>query len=166
MLHGGFRLSPPSPPGSRENGSKEPPCSIRVRSPLLKTLCVDTQDTLQREADKDAIFAKCISRFPPDFYIGVKQHRLDELFTPGVENGFAVWMKMVPARSTSHLAPTVCTSRRLQNAMACRTRIFASPGPGKPFRRTNAPFRLSSSRRSSFRCLLQMMSHQGLASFV
>ena len=71
---------------------KELPCNIRVRSPVLKTLCVDTQGTLQREADKDAIFAKCISRFPPDFQIGVKQHRLSELFTPGVENGFAVWM--------------------------------------------------------------------------
>ena len=92
MIQGKFRLSPPSPTGSRENGPKALPWNIRVRSPLLKTLCVDTQDTLQRKADKDAIFAKCISRFPPDFQIGVKQHRLSELFTPGVENGFAVWM--------------------------------------------------------------------------
>ena len=93
MLHGKFRLQPYSPPGSWENGSKDLPCSIPVRSPLLKTLCVDTQDKLQCEANKDSVFAKkCISRFPPDFHIGVKQNRLSELFMPGVENGFAVWM--------------------------------------------------------------------------
>ena len=79
---------------------KESPRNIRVRSPLLKTLCVHTQDTLQQEADKDAIFAKCISRFPPDFYIGVKQHRLNELFTPpGVENGYSVWMQSGPGKT-------------------------------------------------------------------
>ena len=78
----------------------------------MKTPCVDTQGTLQREADKDAIFAKCISRFPPDFYIGVKQHRLDELFAPGVENGFAVWVQSGPGKT--HFALRIWRLRSAQ----------------------------------------------------
>ena len=78
----------------------------------MKTPCVDTQGTLQREADKDVIFARCISRFPPDFYIGVRQNRLGELFAPGVENGFAVWVQSAPGKT--HFALRIWRLRSAQ----------------------------------------------------
>ena len=127
---------------------------------------MDTQDTLQREADKDAIYAKCISRFPPDFFIGVKQHRLSELFTPGVENGFAVWLKIGPGRTyfASGAYGLHKSSTTQCNGVKDTYICFSGPGQTVPPDHRSIPFKLITAEQLPI--LVQMMSRQGLASFV
>ena len=105
---------------------------------------MDTQGTLQREADKDAIFAKCISRFPPDFFIGVSQHRLNELFTPGVENGYSVWIQSGPGKKyfatgaySLHKSPTT-QYNGVKDTYIC----FSGPGQTVPPDQRSIPFKL------------------------